>query len=357
MRKPFYRKSHNCWYVKDTVGRFIRLDPDEETAHRMWLQMLAIKSLNDRSPFAVLAEAWLQEHESLVSPTKFEMIGGYIAAFLPAADGLTALDITPGLVAKWLAEPKPGRLRKDGSRGPEKLWAQSTRRDAAGAIKRVYRWAHGTGKISRNPLFSFSVPEGVPRVVTVAHDAHELLVREMMKLSDDRTFAQYLIASKCGARPQQIREVTREHVLPDHTAWVFAADEHKTGKRTNRMLVVYLSPCLQTLTRILLSQSRSRSPHLFTNSDGEKWKKDTVAQRMRRLRKRFGLPDDLIIYAYRHTMATEALLAGVPIATVSVLMGHTDTRMVAQRYGHLDQHKQYLIDATAQMAARRFKTG
>jgi integrase len=350
MRKPFYRASHGCWYVKDGAGRFIRLDPDETKAHTQWAQMLDLQSISDRSSFAVLAEAWLQEHVHLLPESKLNQVGGYLAAFLPAADGLAAIELTPGMVAKWLDEPKPGRLRKNGTQGEPKTWKQSTRRDAAAAIKRVMRWAHGTGRVSKNPLFAFSVSEGPPRAVTIDSSTHSELVTETMKCVDDKSFGLFLIAMQCGARPQQIREVTRVNVLPDCTAWAFAS--HKTAKRTGRHLKVYLNPCLQTLTRILLA-SRCKD-HLFTTADGDPWKKNTAEQRFRRLRKRLKLPDGLTLYAYRHTFATESLLAGSHIATVSALMGHTDTRMVSQRYGHLDQHSNHLLAAVRLAAARRY---
>ena len=43
MRKPFYKKSHCCWYVK-IDGREVRLDPNEETSHEIWMQMRAAAS-------------------------------------------------------------------------------------------------------------------------------------------------------------------------------------------------------------------------------------------------------------------------------------------------------------------------
>lgn len=352
MRKPFYRKSHKCWYFKDSAGNFIRLDPDEETAFRLWQDMLAVRAINDNSPLAVVVEAWLQEHVHALSPERFELTAGYLASFLPFAKGLSVLEVTKGLVLKWLAAEKPGRRRKDGSYGPAKKWAKTTRRDAAQAIKRVYRWAHTEGRISRNPLASLPTPEGKPRTVMVSAEAHEKMVHDLRKCIDDRPFALYLIASKCGARPRQIREVTAKNVLPDFSAWVF--DDHKTAEETGRKLVVYLPPCLATLTRILVS--RQPTGPLFTNEDGRPWKRNTVSQRIRRLRKRLKLPGDLIAYGYRHTFATESLLAGNHIATVAQLLGHSDTRMVSRVYGHLDQHKQHLIEAAAKTTARRFNT-
>lgn len=351
MRKPFFKKSHQCWYVRQ--GNVdVRLDPDEEKAFRLWHQMRELKNVSDRSSFAVLAEAYLQEHQPLMTSQKFDQVAGYIATFLPFASDMTCLEVSPGLVAKWLAAEKPGRLKKDGSRGKSIIWKQTTRRDAASALKRVYRWAHGTGKISRNPLFGLKVAEGAPRTVMVSDSAHRMLVTELLKIVDDRPFALYLIASQCGARPKQIREVTPANVLADYSAWVF--EDHKTVEHTGKRLVVYLPPCLATLTRILTRWPQGTDGRLFAQSMGQPWTRFTVGQRMRRLRKRLNLPKDLVVYGYRHTFATEALLAGNHIATVAELMGHTSTRMVSKVYGHLDQHKKHLSDAVARAAARRF---
>ena len=69
--------------------------------------------------------------------------------------------------------------------------------------------------------------------------------------------------------------------------------------------------------------------------DGNPWKKDTVVQKVDRLRAKLDLPKDFTVYAYRHTFATNALLNEVPLQTVSELLGHSDTRMVSKVYGTL----------------------
>ncbi len=163
----------------------------------------------------------------------------------------------------------------------------------------------------------------------------------------------YLIASKCGTRPSQIRSVRRSNVTPEVDAWVFA--KHKTAKKTKKQLVVAMPPCVATLTRILLHRSKG-DDLLFKQLSGAPWKKDTVARRLNRLRKRIGISDSYIAYAFRHTFATEALLAGNHVATVATMLGHVDGRMVTKVYGHLDQHRGHLIDAAAKTAARRFKS-
>lgn len=371
MRKPFFRKKLKCWYVKNEAGKFIRLDPDEETAYRMWEQMREVQRVGttDKIRFASLAEAWYLENQ--VETERFSITARYVARFAEYVGDTLALDVTKQQMMSWLTQAKPGRLRKDNTRSPRKPWGKTTRKDAARSVNSVYAWALGRGKISRNPLYGLKVPCGDPRAVIVSPAQHAACIEECQAFVVPRkskkggppkqsntpkkrrrknpAFALYLIASRCGARPRQIREVTAANVLPDFSAWVFA--DHKSKEKTQKPLIVYLPPCLQTLTRILV-EARPTGP-LFLNSKGRPWKKDTVGQAMDRLVERAKLPDNITVYAYRHSFATDALLAGQPIAVVAQLMGHSDARMVAKVYGHLDQHRQHLIDAVVHMSKKR----
>jgi site-specific recombinase XerD len=63
--------------------------------------------------------------------------------------------------------------------------------------------------------------------------------------------------------------------------------------------------------------------------------------------------EGVIAYAYRHTFATDALLAGNDLATVAAMLGHKDVSMVSKVYGHLDQNQKHMHAAVAKTAARR----
>lgn len=348
MRQPFFRKSHNCWYVKDSAGRFVRLDPNKTKAFDLWHQM--VQSLETQGVHATIlgiAEAWLGAHDGVVSDHVFSKYQRTLLEFCKAHQDLKVCDCDKSLVLKWLRLKRPGRLRKDKTRGEPRQWSLATQRDNGRVIQRVLKWAVDEGMILRNPISGLRFKSPEPRSTIIDPTAHETMIRDCMSQTKDRSFALYLIASHCGARPQQIREVTVAHVIEG--AWVF--QHHKTKHKTGRPLVVYLSPCLETLTKILAD--RYREGPLFRNGRQEAWKKDTVAQRMRRLRIRCGLPPGTIAYSYRHTFATDALLAGNTLATVAQLLGHTSTAMVAKVYGHLDQHREHLRQAAARTAQRR----
>lgn len=348
MRKPFWHKSNKCFYVKDNHGRFVRLDPDETTAYEIWEQMRAAGAsiAHPSVRFSALVSGWLEEYQHAeVNASRFELIGNYLGQFIDWTDDKIAADISVDLVRRWLKEPKQNHK----GRKSAKVWSVATQRDAAHAVKRVLSWASEQGYIKRNPIASLRLKTPKGRVRTISDVEHAALVAaSRAQKRNGKQFALYLIASHCGARPQQIRDVTKEHVHHSGHMWTFT--EHKTAAATGRPLNVYLSPCLQTVTKILAA-NRSSGP-LFTQDSGKPWKKDTIVQRFSRLRKQLGL-EDVVAYAYRHTFATNALLAEVPLATVSALLGHTDTRMVSQVYGHLDQHAPHLAEAAAKVAKKR----
>jgi integrase len=304
--------------------------------------------------FLSLCEAFLAEHEHDTTAVEFERWQKLLTQFCNwIGSACVWRTITKGRVLKWLKEPKPGRLRKDGTSSAPKAWGLSRQRQAGAILKRVFRWAHNEGKIPRNPLAELKLEESESRVVLVPPEVHATLIEHLRKTNESRPFALYLIASKCGARPAQIRDVTAENVFHVGESMIWRFEEHKTKKKTKKPLTVYLSPCLQTLTKILLASRAEGS--LFTNADGQPWLKDTIVRKMDRLRKKLDLPPGVIAYAYRHTFATDALLSGVPIATVAALLGHTDTRMVAKVYGHLGEHQGHLIEAVKIMSTHQHK--
>ena len=337
MRKPFYKKTHDCWYVVDSdSGKHVRLDPDEETAFDMWRQMVDAKSaITSTSSFKRLSAEFLDQN--FEEKASFRQDAVRIAAFAKKLGTKQAMNVTKRDVVEWLNEDKDGQKKKDGTCRKLK-WGQRTKKDAFNAIMRVYRWAQQEGIIPRCPFAGLKVAAGKPRDTVITPAQNEKLLRAC-----DPEFRDYLNACACGPRPRQVREVTAENVLPDCSAWVFR--DHKTDHQTGEALVVYLPPELQEITKRLMKKY-PEGP-LFRNSQGNAWKKDTVGQKFRRIRDKLGLPKKIVNYSYRHTFATEALLKELPIQTVSELLGHKDTRMVSKVYGHLSQNRKYLADAAA----------
>lgn len=354
MRKPYFIQRLACWYVKNSKGKSIRLDPDKHRAFKIWHEMQAAGvSSGEAATVAGLIDAFFDELEGTVSDARMKALIYYASCFAMDHARDVAITIKPVTVTRWLKLAKPGRAKADLDEPVTPItWRSSSRRHASALLKRIWRWAHNEGRIKLNSLADLKLPECEYRDTGIDFETHQKLVEHCQSINEARPFALYLIASRCGARPQQIREVTAANVNRECTQWVFK--KHKTVEKTGKPLVVYLPPCLQTLTKILL-ESRPKGL-LFRNSRGVAWKSDTVTQRMERLRTKLDLPDGTVAYLYRHSMATDALLAGQSVSVVAQLLGHTDTRMVSKVYGHLDKHSQFLVDAAASTAKNRIKS-
>jgi integrase len=74
---------------------------------------------------------------------------------------------------------------------------------------------------------------------------------------------------------------------------------------------------------------------VFPNTKGKVRRRDSV---MRSLRKRLAeadLPAGIRFHDLRHTAATLAIKQGIPIPTVSKMLGHSDPAMTLRRYAHV----------------------
>ena len=344
MREPFFKKSHNGWYVR--VGRQdVFLAKTQEAAWQEYRRLLAYSaSSGEGATVAGVLIAYLDELRPSVSADRYAKVSRYARQFIEYVGTFReAAEISRGDILAWLNEDKKGD--KQNSR----FWSVSAKRDAGQVVRSAFRWAMNEGMISKNPAANLRLEQPAPRSQTIDYETHRRLVLDAMASKKSRSFALYLIASRCGARPQQIREVAKESIFHHGQAWIF--HNHKTRQKTGRPLVVPLSPCLQTLTRILAA---NRDGKLFLNDRGSPWTKDSVSLRLRRLREKLGIKG-VVAYSYRHTFATDAMLSGAPIATVAAMLGHTDTKMVSQVYGHLDQHTWHLIQAAGQTARHRLE--
>jgi integrase/recombinase XerD len=105
------------------------------------------------------------------------------------------------------------------------------------------------------------------------------------------------------------------------------------------------------LTRRLMKQHPEgplfRGPE---RSGGKPYTRNALRCRFRRLRKKLPHLKGVTAYTYRHSYITDALVRGVPVATVAELVGHADLRMIQDHYGHLSEKKAHLQDAARKAA-------
>jgi integrase len=87
---------------------------------------------------------------------------------------------------------------------------------------------------------------------------------------------------------------------------------------------------------------------LLTREDGEPWRKSQQDLRMRLASERARIEPRINFHALRHTWASLAVMAGMPLMVVARNLGHRDTRMVELHYAHLAPgHLREAIHASA----------
>lgn len=332
MRKPWFREQNQTWYVhfnKKQV-RLVSGKGNEQQAYDAWKELRdADTLLSPDVTIAAICESFLLWTEKNRAGRTLEYYGEYLADLSNTLGLMPARKLRQIHITQWID-----------ARG----WtSDARRRGAITSVKRALNWACEQDVLKVNPIGKMKRPEVGRRETVVAPDAHQAMIakadRGYASQYRQGAFRAFLIALRhSGCRPKEIREVTAAQYEPRAAIWKF--DKHKTSDRVQKPRIIHLSPCLNTLSRIL-SHFRPSGP-MFLNSEGNPWTANAIRCRVRRLREDLDLPAGVVSYSYRHTFATEGLLNGVNIATMAELLGHQDTKMISQHYGHLDQHSEHL---------------
>lgn len=338
--QPWFRPSRNTWYATiDGVQKNLRT-ADRQAAYDRWHELMANgeKEVVEGEGLLVvdLLALFAEHYEKHHKPSTYDWYRGMLESFIAAIPKSLAVgDLKPYHVSRWL----------DGHDG----WSNGTRRGAVTAVKRAFQWAVNEGYLDRSPVARVPKPPEGRRETILTEEQRKLILAE----SSDREFRDFLtLLMETGARPQEVRQVEVRHVDLQNGLWVFPPDEHKTGGRTGRPRVVYLTPVALKLTKRNLARV-SEGP-LLRNSEGKPWTKEAVRSRLRRLRMRLKtqLPSDLCCYNFRHSYATAAIERGVDPITLAELMGHRDATMVARVYQHIDQRAGHLKAAALRATQR-----
>jgi len=349
MRKPFHWKERNGWHLRIPVDggklQTIRLGDTKQAAYDEWDRMKVCtrqSASGEGTPVAAIVSQYIKAIRDdarlgrIAAKTVTRRID-HIAPFLAECGSLSVDELKPHHVTDWLRS--------------QERWNATTRSDAAAAIRGAIQWAVDEGRIPANPIAKLRLQRGQPRDHVISRSEFETLLANVWTQNYPRrwvaSFRAVLLALRLsGCRPSEVINATIEDF--DGSTWTIR--EHKNRKKTQRPRVVYLSPCLQSLTRAS-ARGRESGP-VFLAADGRPWKYSDIRKRFERLRDKTGISSKCVLYSFRHTWITEALLAGVDVATVAEMAG-TSIQMIDRHYGHLSQAKNHMINAAAVVASAR----
>lgn len=343
MNKPFFNKQKKAWYVWTVDGdgkrRPIRLAKTRRESFEEWHRLVesAKRDQAGNPLYADLASEyvefaqWQIENGQLQQET-LENYAWFLDSFCEECGHIPVMDLAPKHVTDWLIG---------------KSWGQSTQHKAITSVKRVLGWAAKEKRIPNNPLTGIERPRTKRRTTLIDKDSHRRMVlhagSQPFSSIVDRQIRLVLIALRhTGGRPQDIANARVEGVDPACLFWVL--DHHKREHQTEKPKIVYLSPCMRTITR-MLAGDRTSGP-LFRGRRGS-LTVNAIRCRIRILRQQLDdLPAGTVAYAYRHTYITEALENDKSVATVAELVG-TSASMIEKVYGHLGSKQSHLIHAAS----------
>jgi integrase len=251
-------------------------------------------------------------------------------------DDFRVRDLRPSHVAGWLA--KKGKIRA----GTERLYK--------GMVLSCLNWAarpksrKGGELISENPLKGqLHLPRGESR----GKDAvwSQETYEQVLRVSSSAFADLVRILAWTGARPSTVVKIEARHYNKAQSRWDC---EDLSRDRASKKKYVKHVRLLNDEARELVERLNAERPAgpIFRNAYGRPWEPDAPQIYLTNLRTKFKekkklhWPKGLCVCGLRHTFATN-FLRQFPneIEYLRVLLGHKDSKMIMEHYGHLvDQH-------------------
>jgi integrase len=335
--KPFFRIQTQSWYVQFGKQQ-IPLGRDREAAWEKYHKLMAERRKGVVKSDDVLATVlnrhlvWVRGNRSPATFKKklrhLRSFGQYIGPKLKVSE-LKAFH-----VQRWIDQEYDGR-------------SDTYRHIAISELQIALNWAVGLQYIAENPIVKMPKPEAAMREVFVPAEQWP----EILAAIPDREFRDYIIVMvTTGARAQEMPRIEARHFDREHRRIVFPKSESK-GKKRSR--VIYLPD--EAFEIVDAWASRHTSGPVFRNTKGRPWTKDSVNNRFQRLKKKLGMPG-LCATVLRHSYAHDQLINGTDSHIVSKLMGHVDGRMLAERYGHIDQNPEFMLNQANRIGSLRSRS-
>lgn len=263
--------------------------------------------------------AWLKANRAATTQEKRQSTLKSFGLAIPAT--LRVRDLRPYHVQRWIDQYS---------------WGPTTQNTRIGWIKTVINWGVKMGYANTNPIAKMEKPTPVIRQEFVPADQWPKLIEACKR--DLRDFVTVILDS--GARVQEMFLYEAKHF--DGSRLVLPIVDSKGRKRSR---VVNLPPVsLAIIMRLVATYPNEK---LFRTSKGIEWNRNTLRCRFRPLKRIMGMPK-LCATTLRHSFAHYRLTNKQDSLTVAKLMGHVDTRMVASRYGHLED-SDYLADEASRI--------
>ena len=203
-------------------------------------------------------------------------------------------------------------------------------------LRQILNFAIACGHLATNPARAIAPNRRTPLTRFLSREEvqklHRALDRHAERSASARQQADIIrLLLLTGCRKNEVLALRWTEVRPD----ALALADSKTGPRR-----VALNAKAQAL---LARQPRGESPFVFPSPHDSAHPRTTDLTLWSTVRREVGI-EDVRLHTLRHTVASHAVMNGVPVPVVSRLLGHTNAQMTL-RYAHLADRD---IEATAE---------
>lgn len=334
----------NSWLAADLNGdaRIIqdaRFAPDQ---YRLDEQRQSERSASAPVPIGAMLEGYLKEHQPAPATEKvWRRHIGHFIAFLGHDD---AAQVTLVDVVAWksilLEQPSDGGKTKS---------VRTVRDSYLPAVRSVFKWAAGNGKIAHNPVAGVGV--GGKRKPSIRDkgltDAEALLILSATltqppdRLSSERRLARRWVPWLCaytGARVNEMTQLRAEDVQKQGRIWTIYITPEAGGVKDGNARTVALHPHImdQGFLRAISGKVGplfyDPSLHRGGSRSHPQYKK--VGEYLARWVREIGVSDPNVWpnHGWRHRFKTQARIVGMDPETRDAIQGHVP-RTEGEGYG------------------------
>ncbi|WP_081948786.1 site-specific integrase [Litchfieldella xinjiangensis] len=167
-----------------------------------------------------------------------------------------------------------------------------------------------------------------------------------------------LVMYYTGFRPGDIAGLRWEHI--DFERGIVRKIIEKTAHHNPAPMTFPLShPAIDILARWHKQTHEPSIGYVFpSHRTGKRMDRTAMQKPWEKIRAIAGLPDDLLMYSLRHNFASQLVMGGVDLLTVSKLMAHRDIQTTVRYYAHLcPDHARDAVELLANKVGRLVSTG
>ncbi|MEM9409748.1 MAG: tyrosine-type recombinase/integrase, partial [Planctomycetota bacterium] len=307
---PWYRTARKRWYV--TIdGTTHNLGPDKEEAFERFHSIMASPIKPGKISVFVLMNEFLEWVENHRKPDTYTFYKKRIDRWVKDNKDMDSTALRPFHVQKWL---------------DKKDWGPTYKAGVVTTLKTCFNWGVKQGYLSSSPIRFLEKPKPARRETPVTKEEYQTI---LSLVSESDPFHDLVVFCwETGCRPQTTLRFTANDVDIKNSRIVVENPKAKGPK----WRVVHLN---KKALAIVKKHLKDQPGPVFTNSQGKPWTTNACSNRFDRLKGKVGRTVSL--YDFRHAYGTDMLMAGVDVAVVAELMGHTDTKMLMEIYQQMEK--------------------